>query len=237
MRREECVIGGKEVVICHGNVDKISGEPRYMLIQPVDQHDLDVLDSEVRKMEEMTEAAFVLAAFRIHDWNTELTPWNAPPVWGEQGFGDGAKLTLNYVVEELVPELEREYGSTQRIIGGYSLAGLFALWCGYQTGLFSGIAAGSPSVWYPGWMDFIRKEKLQVESVYLSLGDREERTRNQLMKTIGDNMRAYAEQLAEEESVEASVLEWNQGNHFREPDLRMAKAFTWVMNRQKEDQS
>ena len=24
-------------------------------------------------------------------------------------------------------------------------------------------------------------------------------------------------------------LEWNQGNHFREPDIRIAKAFAWVM--------
>ena len=25
------------------------------------------------------------------------------------------------------------------------------------------------------------------------------------------------------------TLEWNQGNHFREPDIRTAKAFAWVM--------
>ena len=27
------------------------------------------------------------------------------------------------------------------------------------------------------------------------------------------------------------LLEWNKGNHFKEPDLRTAKAFAWLMNR------
>ena len=26
-------------------------------------------------------------------------------------------------------------------------------------------------------------------------------------------------------------LEWNKGNHFKDPDLRTAKAFAWLMNR------
>ena len=29
------------------------------------------------------------------------------------------------------------------------------------------------------------------------------------------------------------ILEWNKENHFKEPDLRMAKAFAWLMNREK----
>jgi hypothetical protein len=27
------------------------------------------------------------------------------------------------------------------------------------------------------------------------------------------------------------ILEWNKGNHFKQPDLRTAKAFAWLMNR------
>ena len=27
------------------------------------------------------------------------------------------------------------------------------------------------------------------------------------------------------------VLEWNEGNHFKEPDLRTAKGFAWLLNR------
>ena len=27
------------------------------------------------------------------------------------------------------------------------------------------------------------------------------------------------------------VLEWNKGNHFKNPDLRTAKAFAWLLDR------
>ena len=30
------------------------------------------------------------------------------------------------------------------------------------------------------------------------------------------------------------VLEWNKGNHFKNPDMRTAKAFAWLMNRDKD---
>ena len=28
------------------------------------------------------------------------------------------------------------------------------------------------------------------------------------------------------------TLEWNSGNHFRDPDMRTAKAFAWVLNQE-----
>ena len=27
-----------------------------------------------------------------------------------------------------------------------------------------------------------------------------------------------------------AIMEWNDGNHFKEPDLRMAKGFSWLIN-------
>ena len=29
------------------------------------------------------------------------------------------------------------------------------------------------------------------------------------------------------------TLEWNSGNHYREPDMRTAKAFAWILNHEK----
>ena len=57
--------------------------PKYLLIQPVDEHDLEVLDNEVAEIERRTTEPFILAAFRINDWNNELSPWEAPPVFGK----------------------------------------------------------------------------------------------------------------------------------------------------------
>lgn len=114
-------------------------------------------------------------------------------------------------------------------LGGYSLAGLFALWAGYQTDRFSGIAAASPSIWFPGFDEYMNSHTIHAGSVYLSLGDREERTRNQVMSAVGEKIRK-AHELLTRQGV-TCALEWNSGNHFKDADLRTAKAFAWVMRK------
>ena len=64
---------------------------------------------------------------------------------------------LRFLIEQIIPILKQQFNlpeSVKIILGGYSLAGLFALWASTQMGLFYGIAATSPSVWFPGWMEF-----------------------------------------------------------------------------------
>ena len=52
------------------------------------------------------------------------------------------------------------------------------------------------------------------------------------MRTVGDCARhCYA--WMKEQGVNCT-LEWNPGNHFKEPGLRTAKAFAWVMNHMRE---
>ena len=65
--------------------------------------------------------------------------------------------------------------------GGYSMAGLFSLWAAYQTDAFAGVAAASPSIWFPDFLQYMKEHDIRTESVYLSLGDREEKTRNPVM--------------------------------------------------------
>lgn len=113
-------------------------------------------------------------------------------------------------------------------IGGYSLAGLFALWAAYQTDIFSGVAAASPSMWFPDFDEYMKKNEIKTGTVYLSLGDREEKARNPVMATVGDRIRE-AHALLDELDVNCK-LEWNEGNHFKDADIRTAKAFSWVMN-------
>ncbi len=223
------IIGGRECLIYD------CGSPEVLLIQPVDDHDIEVLDSEVNRICELVNKGFTLAAFRVNDWNTDLSPWEAAPVFGDAGFGSGAEDTLKYILESLIPELTG-YGSsagtehnTELYLGGYSLAGFFSLWAAYKTDRFAGVAAVSPSVWFPGWMDFAREHSIRTPRVYLSLGDKEERTRNPVMRTVGDNIRAQLELLESDSGCTACTLEMNQGNHFREPDLRTAKGFAWLL--------
>ena len=80
-----------------------------LLIQPVDDHDIEVLDSEVAEIQRLAgDKGFTLAAFKVDDWNADLSPWEAPPVFGSEGFAGGAEATLKYVTDQLIPELTGE---------------------------------------------------------------------------------------------------------------------------------
>ena len=136
-------------------------------------------------------------------------------------------LSLTLLLSIYIPAVQRWDKSRTYYIGGYSLAGLFSLWAAYQTDVFSGIAAASPSVWFPGFIEYMKEHEIKSETVYLSLGDREEKTRNSVMSQVGNCIRMGYEWLIEH-GINCN-LEWNQGNHFREPDIRIAKAFAWVM--------
>ena len=205
-----------------------------LLVQMVDDHDMEVIEQEISHIRELSgRQDFCLRAIRVNSWNQDLAPWPAPAVFGNEGFGDGAEKTLEYLLAEVVgdPAAARAAGKVI-FIGGYSLAGLFALWAGYRTDCFDGIAAASPSVWYPGFCDFMKARSIRTGSVYLSLGDREEKTRNAVMAAVGERIRDAHELLCG--AGVNCVLEWNKGNHFKDPDLRTAKGFAWLMQYDKE---
>ena len=192
-----------------------------VLIQLTDEH--ESIDSEAAEISRLTGRDFCLLALPVADWNTDLSPWPSPAVFGKEGFGGGAEKTLAEVLKRT------EDRSRTFIIGGYSLSGLFALWAAHRTDVFAGVAAASPSVWFPGFVDgFMRGGACRAEAVYLSLGDMEPKTRNPVMSTVGNRIRE-AHELLKERGIR-TVLEWNPGNHFTDADIRTARAFAWVLN-------
>ena len=200
------------------------GNPQsnIVLIQPVDDHDLEGIENEFAEIINNCQNSFFLIAVKIDDWNNDLSPWKAPAIFGKESFGDGASKTLGELLKLCADKGKTYY------IGGYSLAGLFALWAAYQTDVFSGVAAVSPSIWFPGFQEYMKTNVIRTDTVYLSLGDREEKVRNPVMATVGDRIRK-AHMLLKERDVNC-ILEWNNGNHFKDADIRTAKAFAWVMN-------
>ena len=210
---------------------RIYGEAHaeYLLLQMTGEHELQSMESEIAAIAQSAHH-FLFAAVPVESWNDALSPWEAPAVWGKQGFGGNAADTLRFLTEQVIPTLEQQFPLPENvkiILGGYSLAGLFALWASTQTDLFYGVAAASPSVWFPGWMEFEQQRPIQAQHVYLSLGDKEERTKNAVMAAVGDNIRTLHSRLAERGAD--CTLEWNSGGHFKDADLRTAKAFRWVM--------
>ena len=203
----------------------IYGDPaaKTVLVQPVDEADLALIEDEVDAIAARSKKPFCLHAFSVDSWNGDLSPWRVPFVFGSEPFLGGAADTL----AELLPHCSDP--TKTYLIGGYSLAALFALWSAYQTDVFRGVAAASPSVWYPNFVEYMTARPILADAVYLSLGDKEENARNAVLSTVGNRIRdAHAQLLSQGVSC---TLEWNEGNHFRDSDLRTAKAFAWLLDK------
>lgn len=192
-----------------------------VLIQPV--YDLSGIDEEAAAICAAAGRDICLTAVRVDSWNYDLSPWKAPAVFGRDPFGGGADSTLAAILD-LCRDREKTY-----FIGGYSLAGLFALWASYRTDVFTGVAAASPSVWFPGFTDYMRDRRTHSRYVYLSLGDREEKAKDPLIASVGRCIREGHEILRSQGTD--CLLEWNEGGHFKDAHLRTVRAFSWVLTK------
>ncbi len=69
-----------------------------VLIQPVDDHDLSLIESEVAAIADNSNHDFRLIAAKADNWNNDLSPWQAPAVFGKEDFGGKATDTLNQIL-------------------------------------------------------------------------------------------------------------------------------------------
>ena len=224
---------------------------RNVLIQLGDDHDLARLQGQLSSLRKQAASSdWMLIMVPVEDWGHDLSPWKAPAAFGDEEFGDGASETLKFLLEEFIPALDQylsgpsdhentvEVDKTGSVLKGtelrrkyflcgYSLAGLFALWAAYQTDLFKGVAAVSPSVWYRGWLDYARANHPLCSNIYLSLGTKEEKTRNPVMAAVGDAIREQYRLLCEENVP--CQLDFNPGGHGSNSDYRMARGMAWLL--------
>ena len=157
------------------------------------------------------------------DWNRELSPWSAPKAFrnGADFEGQGPVL-LDVLTHQIIPLTEKHLRCAPefRGIAGYSLAGLFALWAVYQTDLFDRAASISGSLWFDGFLDFMRTNTPKTKLVYLSLGDREKAVKNPRLAVVED-CTVQAVELLREQRV-PTVFEMNRGGHFQNVPSRIA---------------
>ena len=112
----------------------------------------------------------------------------------------------------------------------YSLAGLFALWTAYETDIFSAIASCSGSLWFEQWDEYVLHHQIKHKSnIYLSLGGKEEKTKNPVMARVGDRTRIQERILRNDPKVKQTTLEFNSGGHFADAQKRLAKAVKWLL--------
>lgn len=184
------------------------------------------------RCQELDCPPFTLVAIGGLDWNRELSPWACDgTVRDAEPFGGQASEFLDGLLNQIIPQVESSLPCPPiwRGIAGYSLAGLFSLWALWQTDVFDRAASASGSLWFPGFIDYAHEHTMPnaPDAVYLSLGKKETKTPNRMMRHVLDDTRAMEALLVERGIL--TTLELNPGNHFAQTDLRMARGIHWVL--------
>ena len=219
-------IGSKNISIF------LSTKPRTPIIY------LNTFSDEGRKVYEAAQATgclpFTLVTVSDLDWNHDMVPWDSPPAFkNAEPCTGGADDYLRLLTKEIIPTAEKELAGVPswRGIAGYSLAGLFALYAIYRTDLFSRVGSMSGSLWFPGMKEYIfsHEPKRQPDCVYFSLGDKESKTRNPVLRSVRQNTEEI--QSFYQDKGFNTIFQLNPGNHYDHAPERTAAGIAWLLSR------
>ena len=224
MNIEKYRIGNKDVTLYH------SKDPESPLI---------ILNNYSGDGKSVMEAAiehgnkdFNLLCISNLNWDHDMTPWYCPPTSPhDTPCTGGAEAYLKILLDEILPDaLRRVSGTPSHIsIAGYSLAGLFALYAMYKTDIFDRVASMSGSLWFPDFKEYVLSNamKKKPEKIYISLGNKESKTRNVYLKKVQENTEKIVDYY-KSEGYDVT-FELNQGNHFKDAALRSAKGILAII--------
>lgn len=179
---------------------------------------------------------FSLVTISNLEWNHDMAPWDIPSISpNDTPCTGGADAYLNLLINEILPKAEETIsGVSWRGIAGYSLAGLFAIYSMYHTDVFSRIAGMSSSLWFPGFQQYAMSHALKKrpEHIYISLGDKESKTRNPYLKSVQTNTEKLVDYYRKEQIDIAFIL--HAGGHFTESVKRVAMGIQWMLSRERQ---
>lgn len=192
--------------------------PVVYLVDAVERPSLIHADDDAHSM--------AIVRVPVCDWSDALTPWPAAGLYrGEPDFGGHATATLAELEGEAIPAAEEKWGLVPRgrAICGYSLGGLFSLYA-LVCGAFDACACLSGSLWYEGWVDYLREADaspyLHGAFAYLSLGAKERRAARPILKGVMRNTEECVELLEQFGcEVRYAVV---PGGHFEHVEQRFA---------------
>ena len=230
-----------------------SGPFIFWPLDPVNDDDWENVGKMVHFL--VPNSNFTLIGFKVNAWDYEMGPWETNALGGRK-LGGGADNVLNWLVSSCIPELEKKLSVAyilseaweneenpiveeegwyrEYYIGGYSLAGLFGLWAYLESCVFSGVVSASGSLWYPGFRDYIAGHELIDETkVYLSLGNKEEKSKDKTLASVGyitREMSVFFNHAVKDGVLKDFKYEIEEGNHFKQPQIRLAKGIAWLLD-------
>ena len=177
---------------------------------------------------------FVLIA--SNNRTDDYTPWSllASETLLLMDFGGKAEEHLSFIKTCVVPFCESEYGfassAEKRVIGGYSLGGLFSLYAAANTDLFGTVLSCSSSLWYPDFLAYLKEHPFKAPhpKLYMCVGDQEGLTASNLTKDQIPNTMAFKNWLEKKFQANDFKFMLEEGNHGNNIPRRVERAIRWV---------
>ena len=198
---------------------------------------LNVFDENKEEIWNLTKCKnYILVTISNINWNAEMSPWFMEKMYkNDTDYLGNADEYIKLLDEKIIPQIdivieqELKKKNSFYMIAGYSLAGLFAIYCMYQTDKFKRVGSISGSLWYPNFLQFAKENELKYmpEKIYFSLGNKEEKTKNEKMAKVKENTLILKEYYAQKEID--TIYEENEGNHFQDVSNRIAKGICWLL--------
>lgn len=213
--------------------DGSNGQPRHLCYLILPEGVTKDLDEGLKTLAHRYGLTFVLV--NDVDWNDDLTPWPAAGVFKKaKPFGGKADIFLEKLTNEIIPETEAQLRleNPERTLLGVSLSGLFTLWAGYRTDLFSHLVSISGSLWYDGFTEWMPSQKLSdnIASVCMLLGDREKNSKEKRMATVEERT-AAAFDILKTQCHGKVTFELVEGTHFSPILPRIERAVEKTMEK------
>lgn len=185
----------------------------------------------IRKNQPALNFVLINANNRTDDY----TPW---PLQASENmpmdFGGKAAEHLSFFATHVIPFCESEYGfassAEKRVIGGYSLGGLFSLYAAVSTDLFGTVLSCSSSLWYPDFLDYLKEHpfKAAYPKLYMSVGEQEGTTATNLTATQTVNTLALKEFYEPKFEPNDFKFILEEGNHGKNISGRAWRAIEWI---------
>ena len=185
----------------------------------------------LNECEKLGCAPFHLVSITKLRWDEELSPWAHESVVSKSdNFTGEANQYVQCLTEKIIPYIEKKIKKPSfRVIAGYSMGGLFALYAPYVTDVFSKSVSASGSVWYPDFIEYAKEHDFikNPDKIYMSLGDKEKNSKIKLLTTVEQRtLELYDFYKTKNIDVE---FKFNKGNHFTDGELRVAKGIKCIL--------
>ena len=168
---------------------------------------LNTFLDESQKVYETAQATgcspFTLVSVSDLDWNHDMAPWDSPAAFKKgEPFTGGADDYLRLLMGEIIPRAEKE------LPGPPAWRGIF-----------------------PGFKEYIfsHEPKRRPDCIYFSLGDKEAKTRNPVLKTVQENTEEIQD-FYQSKGID-TVFQLNPGNHFVQGIERTVAGIQWLLSR------